>query len=105
MARNKKQESKVTKAIIGTVTEYIGSDYGFSKNHKVRIIAVLKNAGEGEHEYVGNDKRLQEVGGVTAADRIEVLPWIEKESRYSFASSDPKATELACFKKLTKNAQ
>jgi hypothetical protein len=34
---------------------------------------------------------------VTADDRIEVRPWIEREGRFSFVSSDPRAIDLACL--------
>jgi hypothetical protein len=37
-------------------------------------------------------------GGVTAEDCIEVLPWLAAEGRFSFVSSDPRATDLACFR-------
>jgi hypothetical protein len=39
---------------------------------------------------------------VTADDRVEVQPWIEKEGRFSFASSDPRAIDVACFADLTR---
>jgi len=37
---------------------------------------------------------------VKANDRVEVQPFLEKEGRFSFVSSDPKATSLACFAHL-----
>jgi len=39
---------------------------------------------------------------VTADDRVEVQPWIEREERFSFVSSDPRAIDLDCFKHLAK---
>jgi len=41
---------------------------------------------------------------VTADDRIEVQPWLEREQRWSFVTSDPRAIDLACFRHLSKNA-
>jgi hypothetical protein len=37
---------------------------------------------------------------VTADDRIEVQPWLEAESRFSFVTSDPRAVDLECFAHL-----
>ena len=45
---------------------------------------------------------LARASGVTADDRIEVQPWMEKEGRFSFVTSDPRAVDLACFRKLAK---
>jgi len=55
-----------------------------------------------EYQNISDDIELERAGGVTAHDRIEVQPWIEKEGRFSWAISDPKALDLACFKHLAK---
>jgi hypothetical protein len=39
---------------------------------------------------------------VTAYDRIEVQPWLEREQRWSCVTSDPRAIDLACFRHLSK---
>ena len=39
---------------------------------------------------------------IANAPRFEVQPWIEKEGRFSFASSDPRAIDLACFADLAR---
>lgn len=38
---------------------------------------------------------------MTADDRVDVQPWIEKEERFSFVS-DPRAIDLDCFQHLAK---
>jgi len=43
---------------------------------------------------------LARCGGITKYDRVEVQPWIEREGRYSFVTSDPLAVDLACFQHL-----
>ncbi len=93
--------------IIGTVTTYQGTEHGYLKGYKVRIIAVLKNAAKPdldvdgpEYQNLSDDADIERFGGVTAFDRIEVQPWIEKEGRFSFVSSDPRAVDLAYFKPL-----
>ncbi|PIE66465.1 MAG: hypothetical protein CSA24_00050 [Deltaproteobacteria bacterium] len=59
---------------------------------------------EGRHSKGGrnltDDEDIARAGGVTADDRALVQPWIEKEGRFSFASSDPRAIDLACFAHL-----
>ena len=97
------------KKIIGTVTTYQGNEMKYLKDCKVRIIAVLKNAAKPdldvdgpEYQNLSDDSDIERFGGVTALDRIEVQPFIEKEGRFSFVSSDPKAADLACFKGLNK---
>ena len=50
----------------------------------------------------GDEEDIARRGGVTADDRVEVQPWIEKEGRFSFVTSDPKAVDLAAFKRLPK---
>ena len=52
--------------------------------------------------YLTDDQDIARAGGVTADDRVEVQPWIEKEGRFSFASSDPRAIDLACFADLAR---
>jgi hypothetical protein len=53
-----------------------------------------------EDGYITDEEDLVRRGGVTAGDRVEVQPWIEKEERFSFVSSDPRAVDLACFSDL-----
>lgn len=95
------------KKVIGTITTYHGTEHRYLVGHQVKIIAVLKNAARDdidvdgpEYASIDDDQDLQRAGGVTADDRVEVTPWIEKEGRFSFASSDPLAVDLACFKDI-----
>lgn len=97
------------KKIIGKVTTYTGTEHRYMKGYKVRIVAVLHNAAKPDldvdgpdYDHISDDIDLQRAGGVTAFDRIEVQPWIEKEGRFSWVTSDPLATDLACFKSLAK---
>ena len=97
------------KKIIGKVTTYHGDEHPYLKGYQVRIVAVLHNAAKPDidvdgpdYDHISDDEDLERAGGVTAHDRIEVQPWIEKEGRFSFVSSDPLAADLACFKHLAK---
>ncbi len=93
---------------LGIVTTYHGTEHRYLRGQKVRIIAVFKNAArpdfdpDAEDGYIDDDDAIARCGGVTADDRVEVQPWIEKEGRFSFASSDPRATDLECFAHLAR---
>ena len=109
--RNTKRAKK-TKKIIGTVTTYHGDEHRYLRGYKVIIIAVLKNAAKPdidvdgpEYANISDEEELQRAGGVTSDDRIEVSPFLKREGRYSFVSSDPKAIDLACFETLTKKVR
>ena len=96
------------KQIIGSTTTYHGTEHRYLQGYKVRIVAVLKNAARDDidvdgpdYDHIDDDEDLRRAGGVTADDRVEVQPWLEKEGRYSFVTSDPLARDLACFKGLS----
>ena len=95
--------------ILGSTTTYHGTEHRYLKGYKVRIVAVLKNAARPDldvdgpdYVHISDEDDLARAGGVTADDRIEVQPWMEKEGRFSFVTSDPRAVDLACFRKLAK---
>ena len=120
------------KKIIGKVTTYHGTEHPYLKGYKVRIVAVMKSSmkpgiedddadnallkksseldffnrvdehAEGGAVNILDEDDLARAGGVTIFDRIEVQPWLEKEGRFSFVTSDPRAQDLACFKHLAK---
>ena len=96
------------KKTLGTVTTYHGNEHRYLRGHQVRIIAVFKNAArpdcdpDAEDGFLNDDDAIARCGGVTADDRVEVQPWLEKEGRFSFASSDPRATDLECFAHLAR---
>ena len=93
---------------IGLVTTYHGTEYRHLRGQKVRIIAVFKNATRPDYDpdsydnYLLDDADIAYQGGVTADDRVEVQPWIQRERRFSFVTSDPKATDLAAFAHLAR---
>jgi len=98
----------MAKQIIGTVTKYTGNEHRYLTGYTVRIIAVFKNAARDDFDpdeedgYLNDDADIARSGGITADDRVEVLPWLEREGRYSFASSDPRAIDLECFSVISK---
>jgi hypothetical protein len=109
MGRETKNRRRTMEKTIGIITTYQGTEIKFLTGLKVRIVAVLKNAAKPgidvdgpEYRNLSDDLEVERFGGVTAFDRIEVQPWIEKEGRFSFVTSDPKAIDLACFKGLEK---
>ena len=91
---------------LGTTTTYDGTEHAYLRGHKVRIVAVLKNALRADYdpdrdgEYIRDEEDLERAGGVTADDRVEVQSWLAAEGRFSFVSSDPRAIDLACFASL-----
>jgi hypothetical protein len=94
--------------ILGNITTYHGTEHPYLRNCKVRIVAVMKRAAasnydpERDDSYLRDEEDIARAGGVTAEDRIEIQPWLDKEERWSFATSDPRAVDLAIFRKLTK---
>ncbi|MBN2527598.1 MAG: hypothetical protein JXR76_14485, partial [Deltaproteobacteria bacterium] len=71
------------KKVIGTTTTFNGTGYGFMKNQKVRIIAILRSDVDPDSEdaIVRDDEHLERVGGVRINDRVEVAPWLEEAGR------------------------
>jgi len=93
--------------IIGKTTTYHGDEHRYLRGHEVRIVAVFKGALRRDYHpdadtsgALMDDEDIRRAGGVTADDRVEAQPWIEKEGRFSFVSSDPRAIDLDCFKAL-----
>lgn len=90
--------------IIGTETIYTGTEHPYLTGLRVRIVAVMKGAACPEPKpdgpYIRDDEDLIRAGGVTADDRVEVQPWLDSDGRFSFVTSDAKATDLACFGQL-----
>ena len=98
--------------ILGSTTTYHGTEHPYLNGYRVRIIAVLKNAARPDidvdgpdYAHISDEDDLARAGGVTAADRLEVQPWMEKEGRFSFVTSDPRAMDLACFAGTKKAAK
>jgi hypothetical protein len=93
---------------IGTITTYDGDEHPYLRGHKVRVVAVLPRAAaadfdpDREGRVLRDDAEIERAGGVTADDRIEVQPWFEREQRWSFVTSDPRAIDLARFLHLLK---
>ena len=92
------------KKIIGTITKYLGSDYGM-KGYNVKIISVLHRANDPDYDIdsddflLQSDREIEQAGGVTSFDRVDVQP-IHADGRQSFVHCDPLAIELECFKSL-----
>jgi hypothetical protein len=93
---------------IGTITTYDGDEHPYLLGHKVRVVAVLPRAAavdcnpDRDGALLRDDEEVERAGGVTADDRVEVQPWLEREQRWSFVTSDPRAIDLTCFRHLTK---
>ena len=95
------------KNVIGTITTCISNEHRYLRGHQVKIIAVIKGAADpdlevdDDYDIATTDEELARLGGLEVDDRVDVQPWLESEGRFSFVSSDPKATDLACFEALT----
>lgn len=107
---------KTPRKVIGAETVYHGNEFKFLKpptTPKVRIVAVFKpmtdairsvigrssmfNVEDDEEIKIDLDAELKRHGGIDSGDRVEVQPWIEKQGRWSFVTSDPLAKDLAIF--------
>lgn len=85
-------------SIIGATTTYHGTEHPYLRGHKLRIVAILKaGATPDDVEILTTDADIACRGGVKPADRVEVSPWLEAESKYSFVTSDPRAIDLDIF--------
>ena len=94
--------------IIGTVTTYHGTEHAYLVGHDLKIITVIKgfdadNPDPDGVQILTTDAEIAAAGGVSARDRVEVVPWIEDKDggRWSFVTSDPLAADLECFAHLT----
>jgi hypothetical protein len=93
---------------IGTITTYNGDEHPYLRGHRVRIVAVMKGAAASDHDpdregsCLWDEEDVVRTGDITADDRVEVQPWLEREQRWSFVTSDPRAIDLACFRYLAK---
>ena len=90
--------------ILGSTTTYHGSEHPYLRGYKVRIVAVMKRSATPDQDdsYLRDEDEITRAGGITADDRVEVQPWLEGEQRWSFVTSDPRAIDLACFRRLTR---
>lgn len=87
--------------VIGRVTTYNGTEHRYLRGFKVKIVAVIRDAArlddDAEGAYLADDKELARAGGATADDPTEVQPWLEREGRFCFVTSDPRVVDLECF--------
>ena len=99
-------EDTIVEKIIGTVTRYNGTEHPYLVGRKIRIVAVLRGAADpdvdpDDVEILRSDEEVEAAGGVTARDRVEVVPWIDggEGGHWSFVTSDPLAVD--CDLELT----
>jgi len=86
--------------VIGRRTTCDSDEHPYLRGHEVVVVAVLKNALRSEeHEYLSTEDAVRAAGGVGPDDRLEVAP-ILPEGRLSFATSDPRATDVEAFRFL-----
>jgi hypothetical protein len=102
-ARKRKSKREEAEPVIGRITKYVGIEHAYLQGYTVKIIAVIKNAARADYDpdadgqYITDEETLTLAGSVTADDRVEVQPWLEKEGRFSFVSSDPMTVDLEAF--------
>ena len=94
-----------TPKIIGTLTTCDSAEHRYLRGYKVKIIAIMRPGATEDDDglYLTDDADIARAGGVSAGDRVEVAPILEK-GRPSFVTSDPKAVDLGCFASLTRGA-
>jgi hypothetical protein len=94
---------------IGTTTTYDGDEHPYLRGQRVRVVGVMKGAAASDHDpdregsYLRDEEHVVRAGAGTADDRVEAQPWLEREQRWSFVTSDARAIDLACFRHLSKN--
>lgn len=99
----------MSKQIIGSTTTYVGTEYSGLRGARVRIEGVSKGAlragfnPDAEDSWIDDDEALWWLGGVGSEDRVEVRPWSELLSGWSFIVCVPRAIDLACFTHLRAN--
>lgn len=83
------------KRVIGTVHTYRGTEFGFLKDTPCKVLAVHRTdlGPDADESILCDDDEVAEIG-IKPDFRVEVQPWIEKEGRFSFVTSDPLARDL-----------
>ena len=95
------------KIIGSTTTTSHGTEHPYLVGYKIKIVAVLKGGADpavdpDDVQILRSDEEIAAAGGVQVTDRVEVVPFLESEGRFSFVTSDPRACDLECFAHLTK---
>ena len=89
--------------VIGRRTTYYGGEHPYLRGYDVVIVAVLKGALRvEEYGHLTSEEEVRGAGGVDTDDRIEVAPFLPKEGRLSFVTSDPRAIDLESFRHLAR---
>ena len=89
--------------VIGRRTTYHGDEHAYLCGYDVVIVAVLKGALRvEEYGHLTTEEVVRGAGGVDVDDRVEVAPFLPKEGRLSFVTSDPRAIDLEAFRHLAR---
>jgi len=83
--------------VIGRRTTCQSGEHPYLRGHEVVVVAVLKHALSGDDsQTLTTDDEIRAAGGVGPDDRLEVAP-ILPDGTLSFATSDPRATDVHGF--------
>lgn len=83
--------------VIGRRTTCDSAEHPYLHGHEVVVVAVLKNAlRSDDSQTLTTDDEIRAAGGVGPDDRLEVAP-ILPDGTLSFATSDPRATDVHGF--------
>jgi hypothetical protein len=90
--------------VIGRRVTFHGErEHPYLLGHELMIVAVLKDALiKEEHPVLTTEEQVHEAGGVTADDRIEIVPFLKETGQFSFVTSDPRAVDLDAFQHLAR---
>ncbi len=101
-----KTETQTNQKIIGQETTYIGHDHRLGKHgEKVLVTGIFRydEDEDSDDQYIIDDDRLAELGGVRPQDGAEIKVWIETKNRWSFIGDELETiTDLECFSTLNK---
>ena len=83
--------------VIGRRTTCDSAEHPYLRGYQVVVVAVLKNAlRSDEYLTLTTDDEIRAAGGVGPDDRLEFAP-ILPDGTLSFATSDPRATDVHGF--------
>jgi hypothetical protein len=78
--------------IIGANATYTGTAHPWMTGLTVKVNSIIRGADDGF--VIRSDEDLQRLGGLKDRDVLDVSPWMTKEGRFSWVTSDATADEL-----------
>jgi hypothetical protein len=92
----REQTPKPTRSgLLGQTAIYRGTAHPWLTGLRIEILGIFKvRPGQPDPELFQDEVELATLGGHAPTDTALVAPWIEKEGRFSWVTSDAKVGEL-----------